>query len=140
MSTWGRRSRDRALASHEAIFTPLGLSHGHFQARRLASHRQRQAQQPDDDDRSQSEQPDPCQRADIAPRRRPTNVAPPSASKGRDVVQATVQGRWKSPGVFLTTTAERLIIDQDGRAKWGRDDWPGLNPYRWNGPMPRPNR
>jgi hypothetical protein len=51
-----------------------------------------------------------------------------------NVFQSTIRGRWESPGVFHCITGERLIVDADGRARWGRDDWQGPKPYRWDGP------
>jgi hypothetical protein len=50
-----------------------------------------------------------------------------------NVFQSTIRGRWESPGVFYCVTGERLIVDADGRARWGVDDWKGLKPYRWDG-------
>jgi len=36
-----------------------------------------------------------------------------------------------APGVVLTFTGERLIVEADGSAKWGADDWQGPQPYKW---------
>ena len=49
-----------------------------------------------------------------------------------NVFQSTIRGRWESPGVLRCITGERLIVDADGRARWGCDDWQGLKPY-WCG-------
>jgi hypothetical protein len=59
------------------------------------------------------------------------------AAEERDlgnVFQSTIRGRWESLGVFHCVTGERLIVDADGRARWGVDDWEGLKPFRWGLP------
>lgn len=48
-----------------------------------------------------------------------------------NVFQSTIRGRWESEGVFHCITGERLLVDSTGRARWGRDDWQGLKPFRW---------
>jgi hypothetical protein len=59
------------------------------------------------------------------------HVIPAEERDFGNVFQSTIRGRWESPGVFHCVTGERLIVDADGRARWGRDDWQGLKPYRF---------
>jgi len=61
------------------------------------------------------------------------HVIPAGERDFGNVFQTTIRGRWESPGVFYCITGERLIVGADGRARWGRDDWQGLKPYRWDG-------
>jgi hypothetical protein len=58
-------------------------------------------------------------------------VIPATERDFGNVFQSTIRGRWESPGVFHCVTGERLIVDADGRARWGADDGQGLKPFRW---------
>jgi hypothetical protein len=59
------------------------------------------------------------------------HVIPAEERDRGNVFQSTIRGRWESPGVFYCITGERLIVDADGRGRWGHDDWQGPRPYRW---------
>jgi hypothetical protein len=59
------------------------------------------------------------------------HVIPAEERDFGNVFQTTIRGRWELPGVFHCITGERLILEADGRARWGRNDWQGLKPYRW---------
>jgi hypothetical protein len=62
------------------------------------------------------------------------HVVPAKERELGNVFQATIRGRWESQDVFPCITSERLIVDADGRAQWGVDDWQGLKPFRWGLP------
>jgi hypothetical protein len=51
------------------------------------------------------------------------HVIPSTDRDFGNVFQATIRGRWESPSVFYCITGERLIVDADGRARWGVDVW-----------------
>jgi hypothetical protein len=62
------------------------------------------------------------------------HVIPAKERELGNVFQATIRGRWESQDVFPCITGERLIVDADGRAQWGVDDWQGLKPFHWGLP------
>ena len=59
------------------------------------------------------------------------HVIPAEERDFGNVFQSTIRGTWESVGVFHCITGERLLVDSNGKARWGLDDWVGLKPFRW---------